>query len=111
VSQALVLIDLQNDYLLGGAFPPAAISPCVANPAKVLAWARARGIRVIHVQHRELDPAVGFLLDGSAGAETHMAVAPSDREAVVVSVTRTLSGPPNWSRPWRASIRWSWWGR
>lgn len=84
MSQALLLIDLQNDYFPGGAFPLPAISPCVANAAKVLAWARARGVRVIHVQHRELDPAVGFLLDGSTGAETHVAVAPTAGESVVV---------------------------
>ncbi len=84
MSQALLLIDLQNDYFPGGAFPLPAITACVANAAKVLAWARARDVRVIHVQHRELDPAVGFLLDGSVGAETHVAVAPADGEAVVV---------------------------
>lgn len=84
MSQALLLVDLQNDYFPGGAFPLPAIAPCVANAAVVLAWARARGVRVIHVQHRELDPAVGFLLDGSPGAETHVEVAPTGGETVVV---------------------------
>jgi nicotinamidase-related amidase len=84
VSQALLLVDLQNDYFPGGAFPLPAIAPCAANAAKVLAWARARGVRVVHIQHCELDPAVGFLLDGSPGAETHAAVAPTAGETVVV---------------------------
>lgn len=84
MSQALLLIDLQNDYFPGGAFPLPASTACVANAAKVLAWARARGVRVVHVQHRELDPVVGFLLEGSPGAETHAAVAPVDGETVVV---------------------------
>jgi len=84
MSQALLLIDLQNDYFPRGAFPLPAIAECLANATKVLAWARARGVRVIHVQHRERDPAVGFLLDGSSGAETHAAVAPAGGEVVVV---------------------------
>jgi nicotinamidase-related amidase len=84
VSQALLLVDLQNDYFPGGAFPLPGIAPCAAQAAKVLAWARARDVRVVHIQHRELDPAVGFLLDGSAGAETHAGVAPADGETVVV---------------------------
>lgn len=84
MTQALLLVDLQNDYFPGGAFPLPAIDACVANAAKVLRWARARGVRVIHVQHRELDPAVGFLLEGSPGAGTHVAVAPANGEPVVV---------------------------
>jgi len=84
VSHALSLVDLQNDYFPGGAFPLPSITACVANAAKVLAWARTHDVRVVHVQHRELDPAVGFLLASSVGAETHVAVAPTAGESVVV---------------------------
>lgn len=77
---ALVLIDIQNEYLAG----PLALSgvdPAVEAAARLLARARRAGVPVIHIAHRG---AVGSLFDpeGSRG-QIIGAVAPREGEAVV----------------------------
>jgi nicotinamidase-related amidase len=77
---ALVLIDMQNEYLKGPLALPDA-EAAVANAARLLALARATGARVIHVAHRGRP---GGLFDPdmprSAIIDT---LAPGDGEAVV----------------------------
>lgn len=78
---ALIVIDLQNDYFPGGAFPLSNTDATLANVELAIAKARAKGIPVVHVQH-VADPAQGiapFFNSGTSGAEIHgriMAAAP-----------------------------------
>ncbi|WP_312233264.1 cysteine hydrolase family protein, partial [Stutzerimonas nitrititolerans] len=48
---ALVVIDLQNEYLPTGNLPLSGIEAAVANAVKVIADSRAKGVPVIHVRH------------------------------------------------------------
>ena len=83
MTDALLLIDIQNDYFDGGAFPLPNIAVAAANAAILLTWARQKGIRIVHVRHEENDPATGFLLAGSPGTGIHPSVAPAPGETVV----------------------------
>ena len=48
---ALVVIDLQNDYFEGGAFPLWNAEPTLAAVEKAIRMARAKGLPVVFVQH------------------------------------------------------------
>ena len=48
---ALLLIDLQNDYFPGGAFPLANTEAALAAVEQAIRHAQARGLPVVHVQH------------------------------------------------------------
>jgi len=48
---ALLVIDLQNEYLPTGKLPLVDIEQAAANAVKVIAKARQDGTQVIHVQH------------------------------------------------------------
>jgi len=78
---ALIVIDLQNDYFPGGAFPLRNTAATLANVERAINKAHAKGIPVVHVQHIA-DPEQGvapFFNKGTHGAEIHdhiMAAAP-----------------------------------
>jgi nicotinamidase-related amidase len=81
--RALVVVDIQNDYFPGGAFP--LVGPeAAAEHARILLDAfRASGERVVHVQHVWDAPDAAFFRPGTPGIEHHEVVAPLDGEAVV----------------------------
>lgn len=82
-SEALILVDIQNDYFKGGAFPLPDMERAAARAAKVLAWARTSGTPVIHIRHEEKDPDTGFLLGGTPGSQIHQLVTPLPEEQVI----------------------------
>ncbi|HWI62572.1 MAG TPA: cysteine hydrolase family protein [Symbiobacteriaceae bacterium] len=75
---ALVIIDVQQGIIDLPAFDAGGV---LARLARVLAWARAGGIPVIHVQHEETEE--GGLVRGTPAWEIHPAVAPQPGEPVV----------------------------
>jgi nicotinamidase-related amidase len=81
--QALLLIDLQNDYFGGGAMPLEDIDAAAANASRALATFRAPGGPVVHVQHLSVRPGATFFLPGTPGCEIHASVAPIAGEPVV----------------------------
>lgn len=87
MSKALLLIDLQNDYFPGGAFPLWDVERVVANVEAAVARARASGMHVIHVQH-VADPKMGlspFFNVGTPGVEIHARVRAAAPDAPVVT--------------------------
>jgi len=83
VAQALVVIDIQNEYFPGGAIPLPGAERAAGQAAQTIEAARAAGIPVVHVRHEEPDSNEWFV-PGSEGAQTHPAVAPAEGEPVVV---------------------------
>ena len=80
--RALLVVDLQNDYLAKGRFPLTDIDQAVGNAARVVAAARQAGDLVINIRHES--PADGpFFAVGTDGAEIVAAMAPLEGEAVV----------------------------
>ena len=80
---ALIVIDLQRDYFAGGKFPLPGIERTVERAAQLIALFRTSGIPVIHVRHMEKDPAVGFLLEGTPGAEIDPRVATQGEDRLI----------------------------
>ncbi len=77
---ALVMIDCQNEYLDGALALPGA-APALAEGARLLAFARDRGLAIVHVRHKGRP---GGLFDPNAAAcAIAEAVAPAPGEPVV----------------------------
>ncbi len=84
MNEALVLIDIQNDYFPGGA---AALHEPVAaseQATPLLAAFRAQGKPIVHVQHISTRAGATFFLPNTEGAEIHQSVAPRDGETIIV---------------------------
>jgi nicotinamidase-related amidase len=83
MADALVVIDIQNEYFPGGALALPDAEGAAGRAAKALAAARTAGIPVIHIRHEEPSSDQWFV-PGSRGAETNAAVTPAEGEAVIV---------------------------
>ncbi len=81
--QALILVDIQNDYFEGGLWPVAKMDAVATNAARLLAAAREAGDLVIHVRHEMASDQAPFFRPGTEGAEINPAVAPQGAEAVI----------------------------
>jgi len=82
--RALVVIDLQNEYLPTGNLPLTGIEAAVANAVKVIADSRAKGVPVIHVRHEFAHGEMPVFVPGTPNVDIQPAVAPQDGEAVIV---------------------------
>ncbi|MCM5570703.1 cysteine hydrolase [Burkholderiaceae bacterium FT117] len=87
MTQALVIVDIQNDYFPGGAMPLEGSPEAAANAAKLLAAFRAKGLPVVHVQHISTRPGATFFLPDTKGAEINDAVTPQAGEKKIVKHT------------------------
>ncbi len=83
MTTALLIIDIQDDYFPGGAFPLVGPEEAAARAADVLGRFRAAGRPVVHVQHVWDDPEADFFRPGTPGVEIHHLVAPETGETVV----------------------------
>lgn len=82
--QALILIDIQNDYFPQGKWPLAEVEAAADNAARLLGAFRASGKPVIHVRHEFTSSDAPFFAPGSEGARLHAKVASQGDEPVVL---------------------------
>lgn len=86
MSTALLVIDLQNDYFPGGAFPLWNTEATLANVEAAIAKAQANGDAVVVIQH-VADPKAGispFFNEGTPGVEVHPRILAAAPDAPVV---------------------------
>ncbi len=83
MSRALVIVDIQNDYFPGGAYPLVGPEAAAGAARRVLEDYRTRGDAVVHVQHVWDEPDASFMRPGTPGVEIHESVAPHEGEPVV----------------------------
>jgi nicotinamidase-related amidase len=81
---ALIIVDIQNDYFLGGRMTLHEIERAAENAARLLAHFRDTGQKTFHIQHTWEDPSAPFFVAGTPGAAIHESVAPRPREPVIV---------------------------
>jgi nicotinamidase-related amidase len=82
--QALLLIDIQNDYFPGGRMTLHNIDRAAENARRLLEHFRSTGQPIVHVQHTWDDPSAPFFVAGTPGAQINEAVAPQPGEPVIV---------------------------
>ena len=83
MADALVVIDIQNEYFPGGAYALPHAERAAGRAAAAIEAARAADVPVVHVRHEEPDSTQGFA-PGTNGVQTHASVAPADGEHVIV---------------------------
>lgn len=82
MTQALILVDIQNDYFASGALPLVAMDAAAAHAARALDHFRQRDLPCFHIQHLSTRPGATFFLPGTDGVEIHSSVAPRDGEPI-----------------------------
>ena len=80
---ALIVIDIQNDYFPGGAFPLENCDKALASALDAIAQAKQAGDVVVGIQHKAPSDAP-FMAEGSVGADFHPAIAAALQGCVVV---------------------------
>ncbi len=84
MAHGVLVIDIQQDYFAGGAHPLVDPDAAAVVARSVVDDARARGDRVVHMQHLATEPDATFFVPGTPGAEIHPLLAPVDGEQVLV---------------------------
>jgi nicotinamidase-related amidase len=82
--RAVVVVDLQNEYLPSGKLPLVGIDAALQNAARVLEDARAKGEVVVHIRHESPKPDAPFFAPGTEAVGIIPAVAPAGTEPVIV---------------------------
>lgn len=82
--QALIVVDIQNDYFPGGKWPLSGVEAAADNAARIIAAARSAGDLVVHIRHEFTRDDAPFFLPGSEGAQIHPKVKNLPNEHVVL---------------------------
>lgn len=81
--QALLIIDIQNDYFENGANPLVGSWEASLKTKQVLDMFRKESFPVIHIQHLSVRPGSTFFVPNTMGAEIHQNVYPLSDEKVI----------------------------
>jgi nicotinamidase-related amidase len=84
MKNALLVIDVQNDYFPGGRMELVGADAALAQVEALLNGFRAARLPVVHVQHINTRPGAGFFLPDTEGVRIHPRLAPAAGEPVVV---------------------------
>lgn len=82
MTQALLLIDIQNDYFAGGAMELSGSEAAGEQAGRLLGAFRKAGRPVIHIQHISTRPGATFFLPDTVGVKIHQCVEPHAGETV-----------------------------
>jgi nicotinamidase-related amidase len=82
MNQALLLIDIQNDYFPGGAMELVGSVAAAEKAGRLLQAFRENALPIVHIQHVAIRPGATFFLPDTPGVEIHPAVAPLANETV-----------------------------
>lgn len=82
--RAVIIVDLQKDYLASGSFALSGIDAATENAVRVVEAARRKGDRIVHVHHVAKEAASPLFAPGTEGIEPIPAITPKDGDAVVV---------------------------
>ncbi|MGV8917217.1 MAG: cysteine hydrolase family protein [Pseudomonas sp.] len=81
---ALIVVDIQNDYFSGGKWILNEVDSAADNAARIIAAARNNGDIVIHIRHETPAVDAPFFVPGSEGAQLHAKAKNIPGELVIV---------------------------
>ena len=87
MKEALLLIDIQNDYFEGGKAELHKPLEALENAERILKKFRQSSPPVIHVQHVSINEGVTFFLPDTQGVKLHERLAPLNNETLVIKHT------------------------
>jgi nicotinamidase-related amidase len=82
--QALIVVDIQNDYFPQGKWPLAGAETAADNAARLIEAFRQAGDLVVHIRHEFTSDTAPFFTPGSEGAQLHPKVLNRPDEPVVL---------------------------
>jgi len=82
--QALIVVDIQNDYFPGGKWTLSGMDAAADNAARLITAARASDDLVVHIRHEFPTANAPFFAPGSTGVELHSKVQNREDEHVIV---------------------------
>jgi nicotinamidase-related amidase len=82
--QALIVVDIQNDYFPNGKWPLVGAETAADNAVKLIEAFRRAGDHVVHIRHEFTSDAAPFFTPGSEGAKLHPKVLNRPEEPVVL---------------------------
>ncbi|RVD76095.1 MULTISPECIES: cysteine hydrolase family protein [Pseudomonas] len=82
--QALIVVDIQNDYFPQGKWPLVGAEAAADNAARLIAAFRETGDPVVHIRHEFASADAPFFTPGSDGAKLHSKVLNRPDEPVVL---------------------------
>jgi nicotinamidase-related amidase len=82
--QAIIVVDIQNDYFAGGKWVLDGVEAAADNARRVIDAARANGDLVVHIRHETLGKDAPFFVPDTHGAQLHPKVANLPNERVIV---------------------------
>lgn len=83
-NRAVIVVDLQNEYLPSGKLPLVGIDAAVSNAARIIDATRSSGDILVHVRHESPTADAPIFAAGSDNVKIIEAVAPREGETVVV---------------------------
>lgn len=83
MKEALLLIDIQNDYFPGGEMELVGIEDAAEKTASLLNAFRSDGKPVFFIRHLSSKPGATFFIPGTKGADIHSSVYPLPEEPVI----------------------------
>ena len=83
MTQALIIVDIQNDYFPGGKMELVGSDAAAVEASRLLRAFRERGAPIFHVQHVSTRPGATFFLPDTEGMKIHQSVAPLASETVI----------------------------
>lgn len=82
--QALIVVDIQNDYFPQGKWPLVGADAAADNAARLIEAFRDAGDSVVHIRHEFTSEEAPFFTPNSEGAKLHPKVINRDDEPVVL---------------------------
>ncbi|HWH88055.1 MAG TPA: cysteine hydrolase family protein [Pseudomonas sp.] len=82
--QALIVVDIQNDYFPQGKWPLVGADAAADNAARLITAFREAGDPVVHIRHEFTSQDAPFFTPGSEGAKLHAKVLNHTDEPVVL---------------------------
>ena len=82
--RAIIVVDLQKDYLSSGSFALTGIDAAAANAARIVEAGRGKGDRIIHVHHIAKEASSPLFAPGTDGIQPIPAVAPREDDTVII---------------------------
>ena len=83
MSNALVIIDMQNDYFSGGNMELSGIDVAAENSKRLLLFHRKTNNPVYHIQHFSIQKGAAFFVPNTTGVEINALLNPLESERVV----------------------------
>jgi len=78
---ALIIIDIQNDYFPEGVLTLDGVEIAAQKASELLKIFREQKLPIVHIQHENTMPEMGFMLPGSFGQKINDSVKPKKLEA------------------------------